>query len=66
MKTEIELIYEHAYNTAYNISLNDNDQPMFNETTGVNSQNRGYKTAVWQDSESVNAQWCGKWAYLDG
>jgi hypothetical protein len=37
---------------------------MFNETMGFNSQNRGYKTAVWQNSWSVNVQWCGKCVYL--
>jgi len=37
---------------------------MFNETMGVNSRNRRQKTAVWQNSEFVNIQWCGKCAYL--
>jgi hypothetical protein len=37
---------------------------MLNETIGVNNQNRRQKNSVWQNSEFVNVQWCGKCAYL--
>jgi len=37
---------------------------MFNKMMEVNSQNRRQNTAVWQNSEFVNIQWCGKCAYL--
>jgi hypothetical protein len=46
------------------LSMKKANQPMFNEMMGVNSQNRRQKTAVWQNSEFVNIQWCGKCAQL--
>ena len=46
------------------LSMKKTNQSMINERMGVNSQNRRQKNAVWQNSEFVNVQWCGKCAYL--
>jgi hypothetical protein len=55
--------FRPALHTVF-LSMIKTNQPMFNEMTGVYCQNRRQKTAVWQNSEFVNVQWCGKCALL--
>ena len=53
LKAIIELKYVQmsvSCNTAYNISFDGKDQPMFKETMGVSGQNGRQKNAVWQNS----------------
>ena len=60
-------MYKHRFNAKFHtvsLSMKKTNQSMFNDRMGVNSQNRRQKTVVWQNSEFVNVQWCGKCAYL--
>jgi hypothetical protein len=60
-------MYKHRFRAklhTVSLSMKKTTQSMFNDRMGVNSQNRRQKIAVWQNSEFVNVQWCGKFAYL--